>query len=82
LPCRLQVAANAPTSQLAATLVPIVRCAAANQLTLPFIMAADRHALVLKLLQSEDAAVAVLAAEVWCRWDAWLVCWSESKNKM
>lgn len=56
-----------PPAQLAATLVPIVRSAAANQLSLGFVTSGERHLLLVQLMGSEDADVAVLAAEAWCR---------------
>lgn len=62
-----QVASGVPSEQLASTLVPIVRCAAHSQLSLPFVTTADRHILLLQLMETEDPAVAVLAAEAWCR---------------
>jgi hypothetical protein len=62
-----QVASGQPPAQLASTLVPIVRCAASNQLSMSFITTAERHTLLLQLMAAEDATVAVLAAEAWCR---------------
>jgi hypothetical protein len=67
LRCVPQVASDMPPAQLASTLVPIVRCAATNQLSLPFITAGGRDTLLLQLMAAEDPAVSVLATEAWCR---------------
>lgn len=67
LPTPHQVASGLPPAQLSSTLVPIVRCAATNQVSMSFLTTGERHTLLLQLMGAQDASVAVLAAEAWCR---------------
>jgi hypothetical protein len=61
------VATEAGSAQMTATLLPLVRHAAAERLPVAAVMTPEHQPLLLRLIECEDPAVAVLAAEAWCR---------------